>query len=224
MLHRIDRFILKELLTHDYLHFSELRPPSVESNTLTYRLKRFIDLDYVGKNRIGQYFLTAKGRLYTDRLNLREFAPRELPKPLILIICRRKNGDWLLYERFIHPFKDKVGFPHANVNSGISIIEATEKRFIEVMGLRAKFIYRGGGFLTYYKDKALEGYNQFVVVENITEPKGQLRENPELGMGRYFWQPKPNFNDSIYIPSLKDIEHQLTTKQSNFFVELTYKI
>lgn len=222
MLHRIDKYILRELLTHDSSPFSELRPPGVETNTLTYRLKRFMNEGLVAKNKTGQYYLTSKGQLFTDHLNLGKFVPRELPRPITLIVCRR-GDEWLLCERLIHPMKDLVGLPHANLKPGLPIIEAAEQRMKDVMGLSVKLTYRGSGYLTFYKDQEVEGYSQINIVENISQPRGTLNSGPIEGMGRYFWEKAPDFSGAVYIPSMKDIEKAIN-KQGLFFMEKTYDL
>ena len=224
MLHRIDKYILKELLTHDSLPFSELRPPGVESNTLTYRLQRFAKEGLIRKSKDGHYVLTAIGRRFTDRLNLGKFIPRELAKPLTLIVCRR-GDQWLLYQRYIHPLKDLAGLPHANLKPGESLIDSAERRLREKVGIKTKLVYRGGGYLTFYKDRELEGYNQINIVENITPPVGKLIEEAEAGMGRNFWQKNPDFSEAKYIPSLKSIEIALRSNPKQlFFIEKTFDL
>jgi len=222
MIHRIDKYILKELLTHDSLPFSELRPPGVESNTLTYRLKRFLNEGIVGKTEHG-YYLTAAGQRFTDNLNLGKFVPRDLPKPLILMMCTQ-GDEWLLYKRAIHPLKDLSGFPHANVKPGISVLESAQTRLNEVIGLKTRFAYRGSGFLAFYKGENLEGYNHFTVVKNVTPITGILNPEPEEGMGRYYWQKDPDFTSSDYIASLKDITKLAMENSGPFFAELTYHL
>lgn len=223
-MHRIDRFIFTQLLTHETQKFSQLKPPGIEGNTLTYRLRRLQKEGLVTKTPQGQYELTPEGRFFTDRLNFQRFTPRQLPRSISLLVVRR-GDEWLLHRRLIHPLRDLMGLPHSNIRSGESVIATAQQRLEEMTGLRTKFIYRGGGYLTFYRDGKLESFNQVNILENDGEVKGSLRApSREIVTGTYFWQRNPDFTQDEYIPSLKDINQHLVPGNPPFFTELKYKL
>lgn len=224
MIHRIDKEILKKLLTHDGQRFSELKPVGIESNAFTYRLKKLMKEGVVGKSKDGVYHLTSQGRFYTDRLNLGKFTERTMPKSLLLLVCRNEKGEWLLLDRHIHPLKDLIGLPHGHVKIGMSVTQAAEKRLREVMGLTTSFAYRGSGYLTVYKNGELEGYNHFDILENIAPIKGTLNTGNEHMFGDLFWQKDPDFSDARYIPSLRRFKELLDAGVFPFFEEITLEL
>lgn len=192
---------------------------------MTYRLKRFQKEGIIGKISNGEYILTAHGLRFTDSLNLGKFVPRDFPRPVTLLVCRR-GDDWLLYERFMHPLKNMTGLPHINVKPNIGIITSAEQRLLDLAGIKVKLIFRGSGYLTFHNsNNELEVYNQVNILENVTQPKGKLIAMPEPELGRYFWQSKPNFSESKYLPSLQDIAKLLDDNpQQLVFFEKTYKL
>lgn len=223
-MHRIDRFVFTQLLTHDNQKFSQLKPPGVESNTLTYRLQRLIKEGLITKTDHGYYTLTPEGRFYTDRLNFYRFTPRQLPRPISLLVVRR-GDDWLLYRRNIHPLRGLLGLPHANVRSGESILASAAHRLEETTGLKAEFVYRGGGYLTFYRGKQLESFTQVNILENKGPVKGELHPpSREIMTGVSFWQRSPDFSEGQYLPSLKAIEQYIQAGKYPFFAELSYSL
>lgn len=223
-MHRIDRHIFTQLLTHEIQRFSDLKPPGVEGNTLTYRLKVLQKDNLVAKTSDGLYRLTEEGRFFTDRLNFYKFTPRQMPRPVSLIIVRR-NNEWLLHKRFIHPLRDLTGLPHANIKSGESIITSAERRIKEMTGLGVELVYRGGGFLTFYRDGELESFNQVNILENINKCEEELRPPArDIVTGTYFWEKSPDFTQPTYIPSLHAIKQYIDGGIYPFFFELTYNL
>ncbi len=223
-MHRIDRYVFTHLLTHEAQKFSELKPPGIEGNTLTYRLKKLQKEGLILKTPEGRYELTPDGRFFTDRLNIQRFTPRQLPRPISLLVVRR-NNEWLLYSRHIHPLRKLIGLPHSNLRSGESIITTAERRLEETTGLKAKLTYRGGGYLTFYRGGQLEAFNQINILENDGSIKGTLRESTQgIVTGTYFWQKDPDFSQRAYIPSLKTIEQYITAANFPFFTELSYDL
>ncbi len=223
-MHRIDRFIFTQLLTHEAQKFSQLKPPGIEGNTLTYRLQRLRKEGLVTKTPEGQYQLTSEGRFFTDRLNFQRFTPRQLPRSISLLVVRKGN-EWLLHRRLIHPLRDLMGLPHSNIRSHESIIVTAQQRLEEMTGLKTKFVYRGGGYLTFYRDGKLESFNQVNILENDGEVKGSLRApSREIVTGTYFWKQNPDFSEEGYIPSLKTIGEYLLAGSFPFFMELAVQL
>ena len=178
-------------------------------------------MGHIAKRHDRQYVITSAGRLYTERVHLNKFDERQLPKPMTLIVARR-GDEWLLFRRFIHPFKDMVGLPHANVFPGKPIVTEAERRMREVYGLSCQFRVRGVMYMTFYRDGQLEGYNVMTIVENITPVTGQLIASPQTHYGEYFWQKCPDFSSSEYIPSLSIIQTAMQHHQDLFFLDETF--
>lgn len=223
-MHRIDRYIFTQLLTHETQKFSQLKPPGIEGNTLTYRLKRLQKEGLITKTPQGQYVLTSDGRFFTDRLNIHRFTPRQLPRSVSLLVVRR-GDNWLLYRRNIHPLRGLIGLPHANIHSGESILVTAQRRLGEITGLKTKFVYRGGGYLTFYRGKQLESFTQINILENDGPVSGTLRvPEQELVTGTSFWEENPDFSQDQYLPSLSALKQNLDSGGSSFFIELTYNL
>lgn len=223
-MHRIDRFIFTQLLTHESQKFSNLKPPGIEGNTLTYRLKVLQKDKLITKTPEGLYRLTHEGRFFTDRLNFRRFTPRKLPRPVSLMVLRQ-GSQWLLHKRLIHPLRGLICLPHANIKSGEPIVKTAEKRVRETTGLNVQLAYRGGGYLTFYRNGELEAFNQINILENVGEIRGQLQAPArEIVTGTYFWDNNPDFGQDRYIPSLTAIEQHIEAGNFPFFTELTYSL
>jgi hypothetical protein len=195
----------------------------VETNTLTYRLKKLQEEGYIGKTNTGSYYLTSKGRLFTDRLNLSQFIPREFPRSITLIICRRE-GYWLLFRRSAHPLKDSIGLPYADVVPGESILDTASDHLKNRLGIQPNLAYAGSVYLTFYKDKELEAYNHANILNDTGKGPFDPRQVVAADLGEYFWVKDPDFTDPDYLPSLHDYARLLEKGSFPFFAELSYQL
>lgn len=179
-MHPIKKQILRLLITNSSLLYSKLKPKEVESNLFVYHLKQLILEGLVKKRADGKYELTLEGKIYTDKLSLKNFKPRIQPKIVTLIICQNNKKELLLYKRKRQPFLGKIGFPYGKIHLGEKIFQAALRELKEKTGLSAKLTFKGDVYLTTFSKGEL--LNQmFCHIFEAKNPEGELIKEPEIG-------------------------------------------
>ena len=220
-MHPLDKHILSALIRNPQLRYAELRPPNVEGNLFMYHLKRLANDGLIRKSADGAYELTPDGKLTADKMQLDTLEIDRQPRIVILMAVREKTKGWLLHRRKVQPVIDMVGFLHANLKLGESILDTAAATLKRVTGLAASFKFRGSGSITIYKSKEVESFIAFYLVE-ATKTSGQLIAETELGLN--FWEARPDFERPDFIPSMKQMVRLLDGPKQPFFTELTYNI
>ena len=222
-MHHIQRHILGTLIRSPAVRYSRLKPERVDPNLFTYHLKHLLADGLACKRADGLYELSVKGKNMADKLQLESFElPWETqPRLTILIAVRDEASGWLLHRRSVQPVINMVGFLHANVAVGESILVTAEKRLLNLCGLSAKAEYKGSGLITLYQGEELESYISFHLVL-CREPKGELITKCDIGEN--FWQKEPDFQDPALLPSMRELCRNIDTAEGPFFAELTYRL
>ena len=124
------------------LRFSELKPDGMESNIFMYHLKQLMSGGYVIKE-LQKYQLSDKGLQYVDGLSETNFKPRKQPKVVAIIALQNSEGQWLLGQRKIQPYLDKLVLPSGKQHFGESIYDHAKRELVEKTGLDIPLTYRG---------------------------------------------------------------------------------
>ncbi len=216
--HHLQRTIVYTLAQTPQLRFSELKPNTIDSKLFTYHLKKTISAGYVAKTEEGLYSLTPKGRRLGTRVFDNEQAFIDQADSVLFLIIRRKSdGAWLLYERNTYPLLGKVGFMHGAPNSVAESPAAAAQICQQKTGLTGNFAVLGGGYFRVYEGTELESFTHFtlLVCENVT---GELVQNDEHA--EYFWQQDPDFTSAEMLPNMPTLV-ELYKKGKPFFIEET---
>jgi hypothetical protein len=222
-MHHIQRHILGKLIHNVALRYSQLKPEHLDANLFTYHLKHLLKQELVCKRPDQGYSLTPKGKNMADKLQLENFELpwHTQPRLVILIAVRDDKKGWLLHRRSIQPVINMVGFLHANVSLGTSVLTTAEERLQTICGLQGSCRYQGSGLITIYQDDQLESYIDFhlVLCEN---PAGDLVTESDIG--HTFWQQEIDYTADDLLPSMPVLCKKIEDKEVPFFTELTYRL
>lgn len=219
--HHIQKSIVYSLVVEEPLKFSQLKPAEIESKLFTYHLKKAITAGYIKKDESGLYSLTPEGRRLGSRVLKQEKAYINQPHSVLFLVIRRKSdGAWLLYERNVQPLKGLVGFMHCIPEPEVSILETASRICKEKTNLTCNFKSLGGGYFRTFKNKELESFTHFslLICDDAT---GELMVEHERA--DYSWQLEPNFNDPKMLPNMPTLI-EFYNKQQPFFIEKDFKL
>lgn len=219
--HHLQRSIVYRLaLSHD-LHFSELKPDTIDNKLFTYHLQKVVSAGFVAKNEQGLYSLTPEGRRLGIRVLANQQAFIDQPESVLFLVVRRKgDGAWLLYKRKTHPLIDKVGFMHCTPNATEETVQTAQKECQEKTGLNCQFSVLGGGFFKVYKGDDLESFTHFSLLV-CEDAQGELKADDEYA--EYFWESEPDFTDDSMLPNMATLA-DLYQHGELFFVEKLLRV
>ncbi len=218
--HHIQQAIVHKLAFADRLRFSELKPDDIESKLFNYHLKKAIRAGYVAKTEDGLYALTHEGRKKDITSYKDQDADLLRAHSTLILIVRRLDGAWLLYQRHTHPLRGLKGFMHCTPSSTLSSHEQATKECKEKTGLQGDFDVLGNGYFRIFEGDKLESFTHFTMLF-CNEISGELVQNSDYA--DYFWQETPDFSASDMLPTtacLNDFYHEGKT----FHVEKTFMI
>jgi ADP-ribose pyrophosphatase YjhB (NUDIX family) len=220
-MHRIQQFILNNLMKNHSLRYAQLKPSDVEGNLFMYHLHRLMR-DRLITKRSNKYVLTAIGSQYIERLSLKTAQPRIQPKIVTMIAYQNSKKEWLVYRRKHQPFLGLIGFPYGKIHLGEKIKQAATRELMEKTGLKTKLVHRGDLYSTVYEDGEL--LSQILChVFYGKSPTGELRAESEYGS--CFWMDVEDLKSPNYMPAFADIIRLLRRhKNRRFFAELVYHI
>ena len=219
--HHIQRAIVYKLALAPSLRFSELKPDTIESKLFTYHLKKVVAAGLVHKTEDGEYELTADGRLYGVHVleNTMALVDRAY-SALFLVIRRKQDGAWLLYERKSHPLLGKVGFMHCAPNAYETSLETAARECKEKTGLDCSFTAMGSGFFRIYDGEELESFTNFTLLV-CEDARGELDEHDDLA--DYYWVDNIDQTNSALLPNMTTLI-DLYEAGKPFFVEKMIKV
>lgn len=220
-MHRLERHILGKLARNAKQRYSKLKPVDVESNLFIYHLKNLLEAGWVRKKSDGSYALTAEGKRQIDRRLPDTLEVRPEPRTILLLGVRGPKGSWLLHRRQVQPLIGRVGFVHANVETGGSILDIASQALAHKTGLTASFNIRGSGYLTFTKDGDIESFTTFHLLM-ADRARGELVEETEEGAN--FWSDQSSLEDPAVLPSIPLFVELLAGNEKHFFVEKTYSL
>ena len=125
--HAIQQHIIDLLSGQEFARFSDLRPPSVETNLFTYHLQVLVRRGLVAKINDG-YKLNLEGLRYASETSP-DNAPRSLqPDVVSVLVVQNSNGDLLLQKRDRQPYINTWTLPGARLYADDQVADAPIKR------------------------------------------------------------------------------------------------
>jgi len=220
--HHLQREIVFKLAFTPSARFSDLKPGDVENKLFTYHLQKVLKEGYVIKSEDGLYTLTPEGRrLSTGVLDDHQKLVVERPLSVLFLIVRRKSdGAWLLYERQTHPMLGFRGFMHAHPSAISDCAEVAKHHCQTKTGLTGDFTALGGGYIRVYEGAKLESFTHFTLLY-CDDIQGEL--TPNDSHATYFWEQNPDFTADKVFPVEPLLKEFYDAKQP-FFIDKTYTI
>lgn len=219
--HHLQRAIVYRLALSHQLHFSELKPDTIDNKLFTYHLHKVEAAGLVLKNPDGLYSLTPEGRRLGTRVLQNQQALIDQAESVLFLIIRRKtDGAYLLYKRKVHPLIDRVGFMHATPKADEVTVATAEKTCKEVLGLNGAFSVLGGGYFRIFEDHNLESFTHFTLLV-CEDAQGELFQNDDYA--DYFWVQEPDFTDQSMLPNMAALV-ELYLAGEPFFIEKTFHV
>lgn len=224
--HFTQRQILNNLLFHNKLRYSEMKPEEMEGSQFSFHLKKLIELELIVKVD-DHYILTAKGKNTANSFDTDSTNPRKQAKQSVVFCAFRKvknRDETLVYTRKKNPFFDHQGYPTGKVMYGESIIETAERELHEETGLSGKARLIGiRHFRVYYPTKEELVEDKVMYICRIDEPEGTLVNNDE---GVFQWvdiehihivvlNPLPEFQEIIEM--IKEFNGEITFSERNHY-------
>jgi len=218
--HHIQRSIVYRLALSEGLRFSELKPDTLDNKLFTYHLQKVVTAGYVHKNDDGLYSLTPEGRRLGIRvLNSSQELVDRADSVLFLVIRRKTDGAWLLYQRKAHPLINKQGFMHCHPNSFEDTTKTAKDIVHESTGLICNFRPLGSGYFRIYDHDNLESFTHFTLLVS-EDAAGELRAHDEHA--EYEWIVDPDFSSDAMLPNMQILKDLYSSNQP-FFIEKTIK-
>lgn len=103
-MHHIQHYVLTQLSITKWARFSELRPPSTDSNLYSYHLKLLIRQKLIEKHDDKGYRLSPLGLSQVDRMSTNELQIRIQPKIITMCLVYNELGQLLLLRKSKQPF------------------------------------------------------------------------------------------------------------------------
>jgi predicted transcriptional regulator len=219
-MHHIQKKIVHTLTRKESARFAALRPKNLDGNIFTYHLKQLIAAKLVAKTEDGDYRLTQKGKLAGINIQLDFKDELEQAHSVLFLAAQNSKGEWLLRKRMVHPAYGKVGFLHCEPTANQSIFDTAEEVFEERTGLSAKFIVRGGGYVVLHREKELESFTHFTILQ-AKNVKGMPSSPGDSGQN--FWHDG-NLDDSDLFANMPKLIGLLQKSQELFFAEIREEI
>lgn len=159
--HPIQRHIVDTLTYKDVARFSELRPPNVDTNLVTYHLKLLIQKCFVLKIDKA-YSLDARGLAYIDQAT----SPLEhLPRVISMLLVQNSDGRVLLKKLDRQPYIDTWTLPFGDMRSDdASITQGSERVATEQLGLGEIKLKHAGDCYIRVHSKAVSVSTHFIHV------------------------------------------------------------
>ena len=133
-LHHIQRGIILSLTTQSPLRFTDLRPPRIPNNTFSYHLKKLVNAGYVESTDSTGYTLTRKA---LKLVGFTDAQANRVATPVLITILYITNseGEVLLLNRDIAPFRGWYGLPSGTIHMGETVDQAARRELSEKTGI-----------------------------------------------------------------------------------------
>ncbi len=219
--HHLQRAIVYELAFMERARFSELKPDGLDNKLFSYHLKKVLLSGLIIKSDDGSYSLTPEGRRFSTGVNEKNqsLIVERAHSVLYLVIRRKLDSAWLLYERKTHPMLGYKGFIHANPTSDKSVEQNAQDQVIARTGLRGTFTPLGGGYFTSIKDGVTESFTNFTLLY-CEDAEGDLVQNDNKAV--YFWANDLEQIEQLF-PSTFILRDKYLAKQA-FFIQKTFQL
>lgn len=142
-MHWIERHILKQLTYGDSLRYKDLIPDGVDGNLFQYHARVLEKRGLIDRNSDG-YTLTAGGKVFVaDLSQTKQMNPRKLPRPMVMIISRNDEGQYLLFRWSRQPYRGLVSFPFGRQLYGASLQDSAADQLAYKAGYQASLEFIG---------------------------------------------------------------------------------
>lgn len=217
-MHHIQKSILQRLAFSESVRFSELQPEGVENKLFSYHLKQLIADKLVIKDESQTYSLTAEGK----RVGVRELTKPQSPQAqsTMFLVVQNSSGQWLLYERLVHPLKGMVGFMHASALPGITAATAACQELRIKTGLDAQFTPIGQALFSVYNNSELVSFTHSLVLQ-ATVADQELQINHDRA--NYFWNDSPLPAEKLLMPHMPQLVKAIQAGDY-FYTEGTFNL
>lgn len=153
--HHIQKFIIERLMRHEYVRFTDLRPPKTDTNLSTYHLKLLMRNNLVKKTDLG-YTLTDLGLAYVDRVSTEKFFVRSQPKIITMLLVQDGYGKVLLQHRGKQPHINTWSLPYGKIHiDDKSVIDAAMREAKEKLDYKPESLRHVGD--CYIRVQSIEG-------------------------------------------------------------------
>lgn len=217
--HHLQRHVIHTLASIPSARFSELRPQNIDGNVFTYHIKQLITQKLIYKTDTGAYALTPDGMLLGINVKRDILEVWRQAHPILLLVLRTPDDEWLLHKRLTHPLYNKSGFVFAEPMATERIDKTASQVFAEKTGLTATFVVKGSGYIRVLDGQIPLSFTTFTLLL-ANSYTGQLQTTNETGQN--YWQSKPNFEDEGMMPSMRDLAVVIQKEDKHFWLDLTY--
>ena len=186
-LHEAQANILKELLFHNGSKFSNMNTSGLPNDHFTFHLRQLIKNEIVEKIN-NKYFLTQKGKLYANKLDVDGLAVEKFGTPSVAVTVKKivkGKTYYLMHHRLKEPLYGYWGFVNGKVRFGEFSRDTAKRELFEETGLKGapKILavahkMRGPN----RKHIKLDHFFFLYIVENA---RGKLRNTKE---GKNYWK------------------------------------
>jgi len=186
-LHKAQATILRELLFNKTTTFAQLNKTDLTNDHFTFHIKQLSKDGYIKKDGT-KYFLTQKGKLYANKLDVDSLEMEKFGTPSVAVTAIKKiHGvdHYLIHHRLKEPFYGYWGFVNGKVRFG-EFSKATAKRELkeetgllgnpEIMSVTHKI--RG-------PKRSEIKLDHFFFLYLVRNPKGKIKNTKE---GKNYWK------------------------------------
>jgi ADP-ribose pyrophosphatase YjhB (NUDIX family) len=173
-MHYIQKHILDELRTVEKARYTDLRIDGIESGHFRYHLQQLVKDGFVNQLQRGQYGLSIKGQILTDKQSKNRAKSSEMPKTITYTLM--KNGDFiLLQEKQKQPYMGLLNMIGGKLHEGETAEEASSREVFEKTGLHIIPEKLTGIFEIFIKsgEVLLSHTIAFVFLANITASQSE---------------------------------------------------
>jgi ADP-ribose pyrophosphatase YjhB (NUDIX family) len=142
-MHWIERHILKQLAYSNSLRYKDLIPDGVDGNLFQYHARVLEKRGLIDRNS-GGYTLTALGKVFVaDLSQTKQMNPRKLPRPMVMIVSRNEEGEYLLFKWRRQPYRGLISLPFGRQMYDESLGQNAASQVFYKAGLGAKLVFVG---------------------------------------------------------------------------------
>lgn len=203
----IQKYVLTKLTHQKYLRFSELLPPKVLTNKLSYHLKVLEREGLIRKTDKEAYALGLRGL---------EFADGRLPQPKIvtMLVIQNSNGDILLWHRNKQPYIDTWTLPYGKLHiDDVSIETAAAREAQEKLGIEIVPEHAGD---CYIRVVSSEGILSSTLAHIFRYETDTIAESDQA-----HWARPHKLAQYDLAPAVEEIVARTFFRDSHFFEEFT---
>ncbi len=223
-IHPIQGKILYQLLLKPEARFSELNIDKISNDHFTFHINRLISENLIKKDDANKYCLTDKGKEFANRLDTDRLEIIKQGKIAVFVGCISLNANkkqYLIQQRFQHPYYGFYGFIGGKVKWGETVYEAAERYLYEEAGLKARLQLVGIRHKIDYSTKQELLEDKYYFVFKGIDINGVLKETFEKG--KHIWMRYEEIKKEKNLLSGMDITLEFLENDALTFSEKKYK-